>query len=237
MPEIPLGAVADGSAKLSAYLARPSGSGPWPGVVAIHEGYGPDDVFRRNCERVAAAGYLTIGPDLFSDGGVRRCVLATFRALFAGHGKAFADIAAGRQWLLDQADCTGKLGIIGFCMGGGFALVASTSGFDASAANYGQVPRGATKALAGACPIIAHYGKRDVLMIGQAARLEKALSANGVEHDIKVYPDAGHSFLNDAANGPAALRPLLRVAGMGPEPASSADAWARIEAFFAAHLG
>ena len=236
MPEISLGPIASGSAQLSAYLARPPGPGPWPGVVAIHEGYGPDDVFRRNCDRVAAAGYLTIGPNLFSDGGVRRCVLATFRALFAGRGKPFADIEAGRQWLLDQADCTGKLGVIGFCLGGGFALVASTRGFDASAANYGQVPRHAEQALTGACPIIAHYGKRDVLMIGQAGRLERALRTNGTEHDIKVYPDAGHSFLNDAPNGPRALPPLLRVAGIGPEPASSADAWARIEAFFAGHL-
>ena len=236
MPEISLGPIADGSAQLSAYVARPPGAGPWPGVVALHEGYGPDEVFRRNCERVAAAGYLTIAPNLFSDGGLRRCVLATFRALFAGHGKAFADIEAGRQWLLDQADCTGKLGVIGFCMGGGFALVTSTRGFDASAANYGQVPRDAERSLAGACPIIANYGKRDVLMIGQANRLERALRANDVVHEIKIYPDAGHSFLNDAPNGPVALRPLMRVAGMGPEPASSADAWGRIEAFFAAHL-
>ena len=51
---------------------------------------------------------------------------------------------------------------------------------------------------------------------------------------MKVYPGAGHSFLNDAPNGPALLRPLVRIAGVGPEPTAAADAWGRIEAFFAA---
>ncbi len=71
-------------------------------------------------------------------------------------------------------------------------------------------------------------------MVGQAKKLEQALAENGVEHDVKVYAGAGHSFLNDAPNGPALLRPLERIADVGPEPAAAADAWPRIEAFFAA---
>ena len=58
----------------------------------------------------------------------------------------------------------------------------------------------------------------------------------GVPHDVKEYPGAGHSFLNDASNGPRVLRPLLRVANIGPHPDAAADAWRRIEAFFAAQL-
>ena len=56
-------------------------------------------------------------------------------------------------------------------------------------------------------------------------------------HDVKVYPTAGHAFLNDAEVGPRPLRPLFRVAGIGPDPAASRDAWQRIESFFAEHLG
>jgi Dienelactone hydrolase family len=63
-----------------------------------------------------------------------------------------------------------------------------------------------------------------------------ALENAGVTHDVKEYPAASHAFLNDAETGPRALRPLLRVAGIGPEPDSAKDAWDRIERFFVTHL-
>ncbi len=237
MPEVQLGAVTGGSTQLQGYLARPSGTGPWPGVVALHEAWGVDDVLRRQVDRLAAAGYLALGPDLYSDGGLPRCIVTTFLALSRGQGKALADIEASRQWLLAQGDCTGKIGVIGFCLGGGFALVTSTRGFDAASANYGPVPKHAEQALAGACPIIGSYGAKDLLMRGMAPTLTRALATIGVTYDVKEYPTAGHSFLNDEPNGPRVLRPLLRIAHIGPDPVAASDAWARIEAFFAAHLG
>lgn len=198
---------------------------------------GVDDVLRRQIERLAAAGYLALGPDLYSDGGLLRCIVTTFRALSSGQGNALADIEASRQWLLAQGDCTGKVGVIGFCVGGGFALVTSTSGFDAASANYGPVPTHAEQALAGACPIVGSYGAKDRSMRDMAPKLTRALATLGVAHDVKEYPTAGHSFLNDEPNGPRVLRPLLRIAHIGPDPVAAADAWARIEAFFAEHLG
>ena len=236
MSKVQLGPVARGSSQLTGYVAKPSSDEPWPGVVAIHEAWGLDDVMRRHADRLAAAGYLTLAPDLFSDGGTKRCLVRTFRALASGQGRAFADIEASRRWLLGQSDCTGKVGVIGFCMGGGFALVTSTRGFDVASVNYGMVARKAEQALAGACPIVGSYGQKDRTTRGMAPKLERALTTLGVEHDVKAYPNAGHSFLNDAPNGPALLRPLLKVLNFGPEPASAADAWRRIEAFFAEHL-
>jgi carboxymethylenebutenolidase len=236
MPDVLLGPVVQGSSQLSGYVAKPEGGRPWPGVVVIHEAFGLDVVMRRQADRLAAAGYLSLAPDLFSDGGAMRCVLRTLRAMASGRGKAFADIEASRQWLLEQPDCTGKVGVIGFCMGGGFALLTSTRGFDVSSVNYGMVPRNAEHTLAGACPIVGSYARKDPMMPGMAPRLERALTTLGVAHDIKTYPAAGHAFLNDASNGPAPLRPLLKVLHIGPEPASALDAWRRIEAFFAEHL-
>jgi len=236
MPDFDLGAVPGGSSPLKAYLARPTGAGPWPAVIAIHEAFGMDDVLRHQADRLARAGYLTLGIDLFSDGGAARCVISTFKAMATGKGKAFQDIEFARQWLAGHDDSNGKVGIIGFCMGGGFALVTSTRGFDAAAANYGAVPRHAEQALAGACPIIASYGKNDLMMLGMADKLDKALTTAGVVHDVKVYPGAGHSFLNDEPNGPKLLRPLLRVAQVGPRPEAATDAWRRIDGFFAEHL-
>jgi carboxymethylenebutenolidase len=236
MPDISLGAVTGGSRGLKAYAARPTGSGPWPGVVALHEAFGVDEIIRRQVDRLAAAGYFGVAPDLFSDGGPRRCLVGTFRALFSGHGKAYADIEAARRHVLDDPECSGKVGIIGFCMGGGFALMTANRGFDVASDNYGPAPRHPERVLAGACPIVASYGTRDPLLLGQARRVEKALAASGVEHDYKLYPGAGHSFLNDADAGPKLLQPVQRVLNVGPDPEAAADAWRRIDAFFAAHL-
>src|SRR5581483_6872841 len=122
MAEIELGAVPGGSHHLRGYVARPDGAGPWPGVVIVHEAYGLADVMRRQADRLAQAGYLALLPDLYSDGGALRCVVRTMRALVAGQGRALVDIEAARQWLLAQGDCTGRIGIVGFCMGGAFAL-------------------------------------------------------------------------------------------------------------------
>ncbi len=231
-----LSAGAGGSAALTGYFAQPSGSGRWPAIVVIHEAFGLDEAVRRHVERLAAMGYLSLAPDLFSDGGTRHCLASTMLAMTSGHGKAYADIAAARHWLLQRAGCTGKVGIVGFCMGGGFALMTLDTGFDVAAPNCGPLPGDLAAALAGACPVVGSYGGQDRGLRGAADKLAAALNEAGVLHDVKEYPAAGHSFLNDAMSGPRLLRPLQKVLGMGPDPAAAADAWRRIEAFFAEQL-
>jgi carboxymethylenebutenolidase len=218
-----------------AYVATPSdGQGPWPGVVVIHEVFGLNDDIREQTDRLAAAGYLAIAPDLYRGQGVRRCLLQTFKALRSGQGRAFDDIEAVRAQLAAREDCTGKVGVIGFCMGGGFALLLAARGFDAAAPNYGQLPKDLDGALQGACAIVASYGKRDVSLRGAAAKLEGALTRAGVPHDVKEYRDAGHSFIGNVNTGP--LGPVLRVAGIGHHEPSAKDAWERILHFFGEHL-
>jgi carboxymethylenebutenolidase len=237
VPDIEVGPVDGGSANLRGYLATPAGTGPWPGVVAVHEAFGLNDVVRRQADHLADAGYLTLAVDLFSDGGAARCLLSTFRSLLTGKGRAVTDIAAAGDFLRSHPDSTGRVGVIGFCMGGGFALVMSGRGFDAAAANYGPLPPKLDRVLAGACPIVASYGGRDPLIPGAGRRLERTLVKVGVEHDIKLYPGVGHSFLNDVPIGPGPLPQVMRVANVGPRPEAAADAWRRIESFFAEHLG
>jgi len=228
MPEITIGSV-------KAHLAVPAvGDGPWPGVVVLHESFGLTDDIRQQAARFAAAGYLALAPDLYSAGGAWRCIRATFRAQMAGHGKAFDDIDAARRWLGARPDCTDRVGVIGFCMGGGFALATATRGFDVSAPNYAHLPKDLDTVLRGACPVVASYGGRDYSLRGTAATLESALTRAGVRHDVKEYLEAGHSFLNRHDFGPGGA--LLRVAGVGYHGPSAEDAWQRILRFFDAQL-
>ena len=224
------------SAGLRGYLARPDGDGPWPGVVVIFEAFGLDDQMRGHVERLAGLGYLALMPDLYSDGGARRCLVSVFRAMSSGQGRPFADIETARRALAARPDCTGKVGVLGFCLGGGFALLSATRGFAAAAVNYGRLPRDLDAALTGACPVVGSYGGRDPSLRGAAVKLAAGLQRAGVTHDVREYPQAGHSFLNTGPNGPALARVLMSRSSAGPNPEAAADAWSRIQAFFAAHL-
>ncbi|MGY1592142.1 dienelactone hydrolase family protein [Geodermatophilus sp. SYSU D00708] len=233
MPETTIpGAVS--APHLRAHLAVPPvGDAPWPGVVVVHEAFGLTDDVRAHTDRLAAAGYLAVAPDLFTAGGLR-CLKRTFGDLLRQDGPAFGDLETTRRWLADRPDCTDRVGIVGFCMGGGFALLAATRGFDVSAPNYGLLPKDAEEVLGGACPVVASFGRRDRALRGAAERLEGVLTRHGVPHDVHEYPDAGHSFLNRHNVGPFAV--LERIAGFGYHHPSAEDAWARMLRFLDTHL-
>lgn len=216
---------------IPAVLAVPSEGGPWPGVVVIHDAFGLSDDIRRNTARFADNGFLALAPDLFSRGSYVRCVRAVMRALARRTGEAVDDLDAARATLAQRPDCTGRIGVAGFCMGGGFALVMGTKGFDASAPFYPSLMRDYGFLADGSCPVVASYGRRDILNVGNAPRLKETLDRAGVDNDVKVYPEVGHSFANELA-----AQPLLRIAGFGHDEAVTDDAYRRVFDFFATHL-
>ncbi len=219
--------------ELDAYLALPLSPPPHPGVVVIQDVFGLSDDMRIQADRLSAAGYLALVPSLYSGRGVR-CVVSTMLASRSGKGPVYEDIEAARRLLAEREDCSGRVGIIGFCMGGGFALLCAPRGkYAAASVNYGEVPSDAETVLAGSCPIVASYGGRDLMGKAHPERLEAALTALGVPHDVKLYPAAGHSFMSPK---PAPIAPLTALARLNYDKEAAEDAWQRIFAFFGTYL-
>ena len=215
-------------------LERPDGDGPHPGVVVVHDALGLSADIRGITRDIADHGYLALAPDLYSRGGTARCLTGVFRDLFARRGRAVSDLLAARDHLRALPECSGAVVVVGFCMGGGFALALSPMGFDASAPFYGVLPRHLDEALSGACPIVASFGARDPILPGAGKKLTAALERQGVAHDVETYSGVGHSFVNHLPAGPAA--PLLRVVGFHYGEEQARDAWRRVYAFFDEHL-
>jgi carboxymethylenebutenolidase len=220
---------------LPAYLAVPQGHGPWPGVVVVQDALGMTADLRRITDRFAANGYLALAPALYQRGHKIRCIINTFKSVSAGTGPAVDDLVAASEYLAHDRRCTGKVGSVGFCMGGGFCLVLAPRGvFDATAPNYGHFPADADL-LSRSCPVVASYGAKDRTLRGAAGKLEEVLAKANVPHDVKEYPNVGHSFMNDwGTSGP--LRVVERIAGYAYSEPEAEDAWRRILAFFGDHL-
>lgn len=228
---------AGGRAMRAAYAA-PSDAQKHPGVIVIHEIFGLNDDIRRITDRIADLGYAALAPDLYDREGLRMlCIARTLMTLSRGQGDAFADLDAARKFLQQQAGVdAARVGVIGFCMGGGFALMyAARAPIGVAATFYGEVPKTADQ-LRGVCPVLGGYGGQDKMFAAQGRRLEKLLTEMGVDHDVKIYEDAGHSFMSRNSGFLASIGKISPMrAAYNPEAAE--DSWKRIEAFFGRHLG
>lgn len=208
-------------------------------MIVLHEAFGLNDDIRRITSRFASNGYVAVAPDLYSYGRRPLCLARTLLALAgAGTEDVLKRIDAVHEYLATREDVDAdRIGVVGFCMGGGFALLFSTRGkASAAGVNYGAVPRSPQR-LVGACPIVASYGAEDRVLAPHASRLESHLRVLGIPHDVHLYPNVGHSFLS-WDNEPAWVTriPFPNPTRAGYDEEAAEDAWARMLAFFGEHL-
>lgn len=229
--------IATSRGEMPGYLATPSGEGPWPGVVVIHDALGMSADVHNQADWLASERYLAVAPNLYYWGRRIRCLISTVRL----GERPLSELDAARRWLAEHGLCTGKVGVIGFCMGGDFALtMAPRNGVSVASVNYGGATKDVERALPEVCPIVGSYGAKDRWpgMRRVPDRLESMLNAAGVEHDIKVYPGAGHGFLNDhdPAELPLWVKAIAKLAAASYDEPSALDARRRIVDFFDTHL-
>ena len=219
---------------MPAYLARPQAAGRYPGMILIFEATGLHREMKRLADDVAKAGYVVIAPNLFARGNAFLCLVRLLKELSAGKGRGVEDLLAARSWLAEQPFVEpDRIATMGFCMGGGYALLLAKTGlFKAAADFYGEPP----KSLDGACPVVASYGDRDKVMMPHVPALEAELARAGIPSDVKVYPGVGHSFMNEQPN--PIFRYLLRTMPVHGEydAAAAEDAMQRMLAFLAVHV-
>lgn len=212
---------------------RPAGEGPWPALLVMHEIFGLNDDIRRIARRFADAGFIAFAPDL-RDGKPWPCLVLAAMQVSLGRGAAVGLVEALCDHLAARPEVT-RVGAVGFCMGGGMALLlGARRRVGAAGAFYGDVPP--TDALRDSAPICGGYGERDHLFRAKGQRLVRDLKAHGVPCQVLLEPNAGHSYMNqpDQPLVSLAARPLMNVAY---DPEAAERAWAVMVPFFHEHLG
>jgi carboxymethylenebutenolidase len=214
-----------GGATRPAYLARPCGAGPFPAVVVIHEILGLNDNIRDVARRFADEGYVALAVDLFAGRNRAACMVRVMSGLLLnsfGNGSVH-ELKAALTYLAARPETDeNRLGAIGFCMGGGFALAwaCTDDRLKAIAPYYATNPR-PLAAVARSCAVAGSYPGRDYTA-GAGRKLDAALERYEIPRDITIYPGAWHSFFNDQ--------------GRTYDAAAAEDSWARVLAFFAEHM-
>jgi len=191
----------EGQGKMRGYLVRPARvSGKLPGVLVVHENRGLNPHIEDITRRIALEGFMAFAPDALAPLGGYPGDEDKARELFAklDPAKVREDFVAAATYLKGRPDCTGKIGVVGFCFGGGIANYLATRLPDlaASVPFYGIQPKGEDVSRIKA-PLLIHYAEHDDRINAGIAAYEAALKANHVRFQLFTYPGTQHGFNND----------------------------------------
>lgn len=194
----------NGSSTVSGYLAKPAAPGQYHGVIVIHEANSLSEHIKDVARRLAKAGYIALAPDLLSRYGISSGIPIEKVFGLLGNAKpeeilgdlnASVDYLAGQPEILDKD----KLGVVGFCFGGGYtlALAANNPKIAAAVSYYGVIPQSPTTLANTNAAILGQYGASDARVNASIPEVEKILTSNGKIYEKHIYEGAGHAFNND----------------------------------------
>jgi carboxymethylenebutenolidase len=214
---------------MEGYLSRPSGTGPFPAVIVIHENRGLNDHIRDVARRLASQGYAALAVDLLS----RQGGAASF-ATPDGANRAFQntkdddvvrDLNSSYNYLNSNAAVRkDTIAVMGFCWGGQRSFLYATANprLKAAVVFYGPPPE--EKFAQIQAPVLGNYGEQDTRITSTVWIIQEKMNSLGKIYDAKVYPGAPHAFFNDTNT-------------QRYNEAAANDAWERTLAFFKKHLG
>jgi carboxymethylenebutenolidase len=207
------------------FVAVPDGDGPHPGVVVIHEAYGLNENIKQISRRFAESGYAALAVDLFTGRNRGLCMARYMAGMLLGSVEraGIGELRAALSHLAAMPEIDPeRIGAIGFCMGGAFAVAwaCTDDRLKAIAPFYAANPK-PIEAVRRSCPVVGSYPEKDFSASAGRA-LDQALDEYRIDHDIKIYRGARHSFFNDHG------RHFNREA--------ADDSWSRTMAFFGKHL-
>jgi carboxymethylenebutenolidase len=192
----------EGNGSIRGYLVRPAkATGKLPGVLVVHENRGLNPYIEDVARRLGTENFMAFAPDgLTSVGGYPGDDEKGGQAFQkVDRAKMTEDFIAAARWLKSRPDCSGKIGVVGFCFGGGIAnTLAVRMGADlaAAVAFYGAAPPAAEAPKIKAA-VLVHHGSMDTRLAGGWPAYEEALKANHVQHEGYIYEGAQHGFHND----------------------------------------
>jgi carboxymethylenebutenolidase len=217
-----------GGETVSGFLATPDGKGPFPAVVVIQEWWGLNDWVKDQARALAREGYVALAADLYRGKVADKQEDAHQLMMGAPRDRALRDLHAAYAYLQARPDVRkSRIGAIGWCMGGMYALALATEepGLAAVVAYYGAPPTDEAAIAHIKAPVLGNYGGEDKgPSPEQVKAFEAAMKKAGKTVDAKIYPGAGHAFAN--VNNP----------WKGYREDAAKDAWARTVAFLARHL-
>ena len=208
--------------KGSGYLVEPAGKGRHPGLIVIQEWWGVNDWVKDQAERYAGKGFVAIAPDLYR--GKTATTADEAHELMRGlpQDRAIADMKAAFEYLAKRPDVDPmRIGIIGWCMGGGYALdfTLAEPKIAATVINYGHLMADPASIAKIHAPILGNFGADDRgIPPVDVKAFESALKKDGKSADLKIFDGAGHAFMNPNNKG-------------GYVKAAADDAQARIDKF------
>ena len=194
---------AGASGEMRGYFARPKDAAKAPGVVVIHENRGLNPHIEDVARRAALAGFVALAPDALSPLGGTPSDSGEARQMFRqlDRTKTVGDFAAGVDWLHNHDRCTGKVGCVGFCWGGGMSnqLAVNSANLSAAVVFYGRSP--ATEDVPKIrAALLLNYAALDRRINASIPAYEEALKQFGKEYTIHMYEGANHAFHNDTSS-------------------------------------